>query len=199
MASRRSLSGTVAVVLVALVVMWLRRGRGGPDVVVPPGGSGDVPADRAPGGGDGGDGPFRLPGDERRAPTPSPTPTHTPARTPAGEQPRASSDAEIGRLFRERRSDTWVEGTGKVVKVLPDDRKGDRHQRFLLRLGSGQTLLVAHNIDLAPRVPLEAGDRIDFRGEYEWNDRGGVLHWTHHHPRGRHQGGWLRMDGRVYR
>ena len=86
-----------------------------------------------------------------------------------------------------------------VEKILPDDREGRRHQRFILKLDSGQTLLVAHNIDLAPRVaPLTKGDRVAFFGEYEWNPQGGVLHWTHHDPRGRHVGGWLEHKGVRY-
>jgi Protein of unknown function (DUF3465) len=93
----------------------------------------------------------------------------------------------------------WVEGRGEVVRLLPDDRKGNPHQRFLLRVPEGATLLVAHNLELAPRVPLEPGDELEFRGEYEWNDKGGVLHWTHDDPRGRHEGGWLRLDGELYR
>ena len=92
-----------------------------------------------------------------------------------------------------------VEAVGAVSRLLPDDRDGSRHQRFLLRLEGGQTLLVAHNIDLAPRVPLEPGDAVRFRGQYEWNDRGGVVHWTHHDPDGRRAGGWLEHDGRRYR
>lgn len=69
----------------------------------------------------------------------------------------------------------------------------------VLALGSGQRLLMAHNIDLAPRIPgLRAGDRVAFFGEYEWNDQGGVIHWTHHDPAGRHVGGWLERAGRRY-
>jgi len=101
--------------------------------------------------------------------------------------------------FRARRSDLQVQGEGRVLKLLQDDRDGSRHQRFILELASGQTLLVAHNIDLAPRVEgLQEGDRVEFYGEYEWNAKGGVLHWTHHDPQGRHPGGWLRHDGRTY-
>jgi hypothetical protein len=56
---------------------------------------------------------------------------------------------------------------------------GSRHQRFILELGSGQTLLVAHNIDLAPRLPaLAVGETVDFNGVYEWTPEGGVIHWT---------------------
>ena len=76
--------------------------------------------------------------------------------------------------------------------------QSDRHQRFVLRLDSGETLLVAHNIDLAPRVEgLRVGDRVDFRGIYEWNDEGGVVHWTHHDRIWGAPSGWLRHDGRT--
>lgn len=106
----------------------------------------------------------------------------------------------IAAAFRAQRSDVQVEGHGIVERVLRDDLDGSRHQRFILRLDNGQTLLVAHNIDLAPRIPgLRRGDRVAFYGEYEWNSQGGVIHWTHHDPAGRHVDGWLRHNGRTYR
>ncbi len=86
-----------------------------------------------------------------------------------------------------------------VEKLLPDDLAGSRHQRFILRLGPQQTILVSHNIDLAPRIdPLRVGDEVRFRGQYEWNQRGGLVHWTHHDPAGRRIGGWLRHRDRLY-
>jgi hypothetical protein len=92
-----------------------------------------------------------------------------------------------------------IHGSGDVARILPDDSDGSRHQRFILRLASGQTLLVAHNIDLAPRVEdLEVGDRVEYSGEFEWNDKGGVVHWTHRDPAGRHAAGWLKHEGRVF-
>lgn len=86
-----------------------------------------------------------------------------------------------------------------MIKLLPEDNKGNRHQRFLLRLGSGRTLLILHNIDLAPRIEsIQLGDIVEFNGEYEWNAKGGLVHWTHHDPQNRHEAGWLRHQGRIY-
>ena len=97
------------------------------------------------------------------------------------------------------RSGQQVSGSGRVVRILSDDNDGSRHQRFILGLSSGQTLLVAHNIDLAPRVSsLSTGDTVKFYGEYEANSKGGVIHWTHHDPQGRHVAGWLEHRGRRY-
>ena len=97
------------------------------------------------------------------------------------------------------RSGQQVKAEGKVTRVLADDNTGSRHQRFIVKLASGRTLLIAHNIDLAPRVPaLAAGDIIHFHGEYEWNENGGVIHWTHHDPQNRHPAGWIEHKGKRY-
>ncbi len=90
-------------------------------------------------------------------------------------------------------------GFGKVYRLLPDDNDGTTHQRFLLRLDDGSSLLVAHNTSLAPRLNgLKPGDIVEFCGEFVDNDRGGLVHWTHRDPRGRHAAGWLRHNGRIY-
>ena len=92
-----------------------------------------------------------------------------------------------------------VLGSGRVTRVLSDDNDGSRHQRFIVEVGPGRTMLIAHNIDLAPRVPsIRVGDTVTFYGEYEWNDRGGVIHWTHHDPRGSHPDGWIEHEGQRY-
>ena len=98
------------------------------------------------------------------------------------------------------RADTgrWIEDTGFVRRLLSDDNDGSRHQRFIIQLSNKQTLLVAHNIDVAERVPLSLGDRVYFRGMYEWNDLGGLVHWTHRDPMGVDDGGWVRYRRRVY-
>jgi hypothetical protein len=111
----------------------------------------------------------------------------------------AGVDAQIVQAFHSQQGNLPVESEGTVIKIMADDREGSRHQRFLIRLSNGHTLLVAHNIDLAPRVDnLQTGDIIAFKGEYEWNNKGGVIHWTHRDPAGRHPGGWLTHKGRIY-
>lgn len=102
-------------------------------------------------------------------------------------------------LFRDKRSDVQLRVGGIVKKILPDDDDGRKHQKFIIELESGLTLLVAHNISLAPRVPIAVGDLVAVYGEYEWSAQGGVMHWTHHDPDGRHEDGYILHDSREYR
>ena len=111
----------------------------------------------------------------------------------------ASLSNELGNAIAQKRSGTQVTGDGVVTKLLADDTEGSRHQRFILTPASGQTLLIVHNIDLAPRIDsLKSGDTVAFNGVYEWNAKGGVVHWTHHDPSGRHQASWLKHAGQTY-
>ncbi|EKO3573762.1 MULTISPECIES: DUF3465 domain-containing protein [Vibrio] len=110
-----------------------------------------------------------------------------------------ANDHQLKNAYENRQSDIQVKGSGTVIRLLPDDNEGSRHQKFILKLDSKQTLLVAHNIDLAPRVPnLKVGDRVQFYGEYEWNKKGGVMHWTHKDPNNKHPHGWLKHNGKTY-
>jgi len=83
-----------------------------------------------------------------------------------------------------------VQGEGIVRRLLRDDLEGSRHRWFILKLAGNQSILIAHNIDLAPKIDtLKKGDPVKFYGEYEWNNKGGVVHWTHRDPGGRHVDG----------
>jgi Protein of unknown function (DUF3465) len=135
----------------------------------------------------------------------SPTPERAVATRTAIPSPAlpklVTADSELERAFRDHRSDVWVEGAGTVTRILRDDTKRPRHQRFVVQVENADfTVLIAHNIDLAPRVPFRKGDRVAFRGEYEWNAQGGVVHWTHRDPKGgKDSGGWIRWRDFVYR
>jgi hypothetical protein len=122
---------------------------------------------------------------------------HAVTTSPTGSS--TSGDQATANAFSAQQSGVQVTGAGVVTRVLPDDNEGDRHQRFILRLASGQTLLVAHNVDIAPRLPNVApGDSVAFCGEYVWNSEGGLIHWTHHDPSGQHVAGWLKFGGMIY-
>ena len=114
----------------------------------------------------------------------------------------ASADSAVSALdtaYQNQQSNVQVQASGRVTKVLADDNDGSRHQRFIVQLASGQTVLIAHNIDLASRVAsIEKGDSVEFYGEYEWNAKGGVVHWTHRDPEHRHVDGWIKHKGRMY-
>lgn len=104
--------------------------------------------------------------------------------------------------FKVQQSDIQVKGCGTIVKLLPDDNEGSRHQRILIELTGVEpqhTLLLVHNIDLAPPVSgIDRGSPVSFYGEYVYNDKGGLVHWTHHDPAARHQGGWIDSNGVRY-
>ena len=105
----------------------------------------------------------------------------------------------IEHVVQQQQSDVQLEVTGKVIKLLADDLEGSRHQKFIIKLANGQTILVSHNIDLAPRIDnLQKGTSVTIYGEYEWNNKGGVIHWTHHDPANRHPNGWIKYQGKVY-
>ncbi|EOQ64918.1 hypothetical protein F935_00573 [Acinetobacter calcoaceticus ANC 3811] len=105
----------------------------------------------------------------------------------------------IKAAYEQRQSNVQVQGSGRVKAILRDDNDGSRHQKFILVLKNGLSILVAHNIDLAPKISnLKKGDMVEFYGEYEYNPKGGVLHWTHRDPQSRHESGWLKHDGQIY-
>lgn len=110
------------------------------------------------------------------------------------------SGNQILAAFTAQKSDVQVRGTGTVRHILPDDNEGSRHQKFILEVANDHTVMVAHNIDLAPRISdLQKGDSVEYYGEYEYSQKGGVLHWTHHDPGGRHIDGWLKHNGNMYK
>src|SRR5205814_4074603 len=76
----------------------------------------------------------------------------SPVQSSGQNRGAAGDDNQIGRAFKNRTSNVQVEGEGSVTRILADDLAGSRHQRFVVRLASGQTVLIAHNIDIALRV-----------------------------------------------
>ncbi len=124
--------------------------------------------------------------------------TNRQAKTAKQTTGRASI-SKIAYAYKNRKSDVQVHSYGTVLKVLTDDLTGSRHQRFIVKLGNQQSLLISHNIDLSSKINnLKQGDYVEFYGEYEWNNKGGLVHWTHKDPKGKHVDGWLKHQNRTY-
>lgn len=153
------------------------------------------------------------PAQENPAPqNPAPTQPKSPAEEDwSGQHPKNPNQRfvkgarQIELLHKSGTSDVWVECSGTVDRLLADDNNNSdgtsRHQKFIVDIGRGLTILISHNIDLAQRVPVKRGDEIRFQGEYEFHEKGGVVHWTHHNPikrNARKPGGWLDHKGKRY-
>ncbi len=130
------------------------------------------------------------------------TACHAPSSAQQFESAPASASMDAGAIveaFATHRNLPQVQGRGVVTKVLKDDTKGLQHQKFLLKVSDNITILIAHNIDLAPRVvDIREGDSIEFKGEYIYTPKGGTVHWTHKDPRGNHAAGYLKHSGKTY-
>ncbi|KAG1682731.1 hypothetical protein GQR58_010526 [Nymphon striatum] len=111
----------------------------------------------------------------------------TTAKNQSGKNEASKSQQQAVDRIRKAAGNTqsqfWVTVQGRVFKLLKDDLKGSRHQKFLIKIAPDISLLISHNIDLAKHVPVKQGDQINVRGRYEWNNRGGLIHWTHHDPK----------------
>src|SRR5579871_4354653 len=114
-----------------------------------------------------------------------------------------AGNAAVYDAWRAQRSTVEVTATGSVARILGTQlgRSGE-HEGFLLHLrgpeGHGLSVKVEDNVDITGPIPLQTGDDVEVRGEYIYDPRGGILHYTHHDPRGRHSSGYVKVRGRLY-
>src|SRR5437868_116713 len=71
-------------------------------------------------------------------------------RVPAGS-PDPQTGESVETAFKQHQSNIYVSGEGVVSRVLSDDTSGLPHQRFILRLQYGKTVLIEHNTEVASR------------------------------------------------
>lgn len=113
----------------------------------------------------------------------------------------SANNAAVCDAYQGGRSHAEVIADGTVIRVLGIHPGIESpHEGFLLRLSSACNLIVRveSNTDFTGPIPLQRGDRVVVKGEYEYYQRGGVIHWTHRDPRGRHEGGYIEAAGRYY-
>ncbi len=95
----------------------------------------------------------------------------------------------------------WVDFNATVSsspRYFYGSRTHCMHEAFNVATTAGPVEVV-DNVSIAPRCPVQRGDRIDICGQMV-HDRGKppIVHWTHHDPDGRRPGGFIRLHGRVY-
>jgi hypothetical protein len=111
-----------------------------------------------------------------------------------------SDNTAAQRAFERHADGMELTITGTVDRVLSDQNgPSGPHERFIVRLADvSMTVLIEHNLSIAPRVPVAAAEAVVVHGEYVWNDQGGLVHFTHHDPDRSHEGGYIVYGGKRY-
>lgn len=108
-------------------------------------------------------------------------------------------DFAIAQAEANRKNADFVQGSDMVVtQLLPDDTQGRPHQKFVVRLSTGDQIVAISNLDMCERVPVRVGDRVGLGGQFIWTKQGGIIHWLHHDPRGSRPNGFIAYGGRIY-
>jgi hypothetical protein len=94
---------------------------------------------------------------------------------------------------------------GTVVELLPEDNIGLTHQKFMFKITGGQNgkyngkvVIVAHNTEIAPHVPLKIGSMPEIKGDLLTGESPMVLHWTHKDPSHKHPDGYIKLTDQFY-
>jgi hypothetical protein len=114
---------------------------------------------------------------------------------------QSPDNAAVCDAFHAGRSRVEVVAGGTVTRVLGTQAgRVSPHEGFLMRLSSGCDLVVRveANTDFTGTFELAPGDAVSIKGEYEYYALGGVIHWTHRDPRGRHDGGYIQTKRGIY-
>jgi len=111
-------------------------------------------------------------------------------------------DDAVARAAAEHRvEDVVVAGTvADEPRYFIGRRTHALHETFPIVTEHGLRIDVIDNVDLAPRVPLHAGDVIAVAGQFVPDGKGsGIIHDTHHSPgAGWHRGGWIEWHGHRF-
>jgi len=104
----------------------------------------------------------------------------------------------VEKAYLNQQSGAMVEVSGQVTRILTDDKDDLQHQKFVIRLQNGQSLLVVHNTVDAEQVPIVIHNEVTVRGEYSWTEPGGLIHWTRRDHSAERRHGWIEYQGRKY-
>jgi hypothetical protein len=108
--------------------------------------------------------------------------------------PKTSDSLNQVRKSNANRPMVYVDGT--ITQILPEDKAGLPHQKYILSAFGSVKLVIVSNIDFG-RIPVAVGSKVAVCGEY-LNAEGGMVHWTHFDPHGGHPDGFTILDGKLY-
>ncbi|MGI8847132.1 MAG: DUF3465 domain-containing protein [Candidatus Dormibacteria bacterium] len=91
-----------------------------------------------------------------------------------------------------------VQGTVTHLQADSTSSVDGPHQRFNIDVGHGLTCQVIHNLSLAPRVPVQTGNTVTVKGQFEPDPAGCVIHYTHHTTSSHHESGYIELNGQTY-
>lgn len=110
------------------------------------------------------------------------------------------TDTYFAQAYQNHASGLQLSIEGKVTYLFSGADAGAGYQKFTVQLGSGQSVIVIHNIQSGSVIEgLGIGDDVEVFGEYVWAPEGGIIQRTHQDPDGGYQAGWVKYKGRIYR
>ena len=92
--------------------------------------------------------------------------------------------------------------SGHVVALLGTrESRSGKHEGYLVKLNKNCDLLlkVETNTSITGPIPFTHDEPIVLKGVYVYDPLGGLIHWTHHDPSGRHMNGYVIAGGKSYR
>lgn len=104
----------------------------------------------------------------------------------------------VEKAFHEQQSGLMVEVDGSVVRILETHADSERFQEFVIRIVSGQTVLIVNDTAKADPIPLSVGDGVTARGEYKWTENGGTIRFTYRDSSRQRRHGWIDHQGDRY-
>ncbi|MFZ3229727.1 MAG: DUF3465 domain-containing protein [Pseudobdellovibrio sp.] len=111
-----------------------------------------------------------------------------------------SDDAALIQAVTSHKQVSFVKAEGLVVSgLLKDDTNGSPHQKFNVKLTSGQVIMIVSNLDMCEKIPVQVGDVVGAGGQFiPTGKSGGLLHWTHKDPKKIRPDGFIELGGRVF-
>lgn len=114
-------------------------------------------------------------------------------------QDNISDDAALVKAVENKQQVKYLQAANMVVvKVLPEDNQGLRHQKWVVKLSSGKTVTAVYNTSMCEEVPVQVGDVVGLGGHFLWTNQGPIIHWLHKDPKRNRPDGYVELAGKKY-